>query len=320
MDQLLVILIALAVGGFAFCIWQVIAVLSDGERRKLQQRLSMELRASHGGGEARRTLRLQEQPSGLPDVFDGIPLVSGLQRRLSQSFPNTSLLKFLLIDFALCGSAAAVGWFVAESPLMTLIFGLIAGALPFLVLSSRGNKRRRMVTEQLPDALDFLSRVLKSGQSLATGFHMISEELPDPLASEFGRCYDQSSLGQSLDDGIRDMATRLESEDVAFFATAVLIQRQSGGDLAEVLQNISGMIRKRLRLLQSVKAKTAEGRFTGYVMVAFPAVMFSLAWMLNPDYGRLLLHTSTGQMLLGVAFGLQMFGLFLIRKITAVKV
>src|SRR5205085_6835476 len=103
---------------------------------------------------------------------------------------------------------------------------------------------------------------------LSTGLQMMGEELPAPLAAEFRRCYDQHSLGTPLEDALKDMATHIESTDFAFFVTAVLIQRQTGGDLAEVLGNISKMIRGRLRLLQQVKAKTAEGRFTGYIMVA----------------------------------------------------
>ena len=116
------------------------------------------------------------------------------------------------------------------------------------------------------------------------------------------------------------MALRIESTDFAFFITAVLIQRQTGGDLSEVLKNISGMIRQRIRLQQHVKAKTAEGRFTGYILSAFPGVMFCIAYTLNPQYAGVLIHTSTGLMLLGIAFGLQLMGLYFIKKITTVTV
>jgi len=148
----------------------------------------------------------------------------------------------------------------------------------------------------------------------------MGEELPQPIGKEFSRAYDQHSLGQPLEDCLKTAATRIESTDFAFFVTAVLIQRQTGGDLSEVLTNISGMIRQRIRLQQHVKAKTAEGRFTGYILVAFPAVMFFLAWSLNPAYAGVLLHTTKGMELLGTAFGLQMLGLICIRKLTTVKV
>src|SRR5207237_3402322 len=135
--------------------------------------------------------------------------------------------------------------------------------------------------------------------SLSTGLSMMGEELPQPLSGEFRRCYDQHSLGQPLDECMREMARRIESTDFAFFVTAVLIQRQTGGDLSEVLGNISEMIRQRIHLQQHVKAKTAEGRFTGYLLSAFPAVMFVIAYALNPDYAGVLIRTNTGLMLLG---------------------
>jgi len=178
----------------------------------------------------------------------------------------------------------------------------------------------KLIEDQLPEALDFLARILRAGHSLATALQMAAEELPDPLAAEFRRCYDQHSLGAPLESALKDMVTRVESTDFAFFVTAILIQRQTGGDLSEVLNNISAMIRQRIRLQQHVKAKTAEGRFTGYILVAFPAVMFVIVNMLNPDYGNVLLKTSTGQWLLATAFGLQMSGLFAIRKVTSIKI
>jgi tight adherence protein B len=172
----------------------------------------------------------------------------------------------------------------------------------------------------LPEALDFLSRVLRSGHSFSTGLQMMGEELPQPLAGEFRRAYDQHSLGLSVEESLKDMAKRIESTDFAFFITAVLIQRQTGGDLSEVLGNISGMIRQRIRLEQHVKAKTAEGRFTGYILSAFPAVMFVLSYMLNPDYAGVLIRTNTGLTLLGVALGLELMGLYFIKKLTTVRV
>jgi tight adherence protein B len=194
------------------------------------------------------------------------------------------------------------------------------GYLPFMLLNVRANKRQRLIALQLPEALDFLTRVLRAGHSLSTGLQMLGEELPQPLCGEFRKAYDQHSLGVSLEDALRETAARIESSDFAFFVTAVLIQRQTGGDLSEVLKNISNMIRGRVRLAQHVKAKTAEGRFTGYVLVAFPAIMFLLSYYMNPGYAGVLLRDPGGRMLLGTAVGLQILGLFAIKKITTVKV
>jgi tight adherence protein B len=213
-----------------------------------------------------------------------------------------------------------VGMLATSNLLIAIVAGALGGYFPFLMLGQKRGRRQRAIAMQLPEALDFLSRVLQAGHSFSTGIQMMSEELPDPLRGEFRRTYEQHSLGQPLEDSLKDMASRIESTDFAFFITAVLIQRQTGGDLSEVLKNISSMIRQRIRLQAHVKAKTAEGRFTGYILVAFPAVMFVLVSFMNPAYAHNLTGTSIGQKMLGVAFGLQMMGLWAIRKLTTVKV
>ena len=176
------------------------------------------------------------------------------------------------------------------------------------------------MTTQLPEALDFLSRVMRAGHSMSTGLQMMADELPKPLSLEFRRVYDQHSLGQPLEACLKEMAGRVESTDFAFFVTAVLIQRQTGGDLSEVLGNISSLIRQRMRLSRSVGAKTAEGRLTGYILVAFPVIMFGLCYYLNPELYGGFLKDPTGKMLLGGAGLMVLTGLFFIRKITTVKV
>jgi len=148
---------------------------------------------------------------------------------------------------------------------------------------------------------------------------MLGDEMRDPIGSEFRRCYDQHSLGVPLDHALREMASKIESADFAFFVTATLIQRQTGGDLAEVLNNISTTVRNRVRLQNHMKAITAEGRLTGYILVAFPAILFVVTYVMNPSYAGVLLNTETGQMLLGGSVILQALGLVAIRKIVAVK-
>lgn len=319
MDQLLLILVAGTVAALAWGVVRIMAAATGGQKRKLHQRLSAENRPDTFT-RANRPILLHAEEITLTGLLGRFAPLQIMQRRLAQAFPETRLSRFLIIVGAVGGMTGSIAWLLSGSDIAGAVLGAAGAYIPFFVVSSKRARRQKQITQQLPEALDFLSRVLRAGQSFSTGLQMMSEELPQPLAGEFRRCYDQHSLGQAIEDGLREMAIRLESPDFAFFATAVVIQRQSGGDMAEVLNNISHMIRQRLRLQQSVKAKTAEGRFTGYIMVAFPVVMFVLAWMLNPQYGNVLLHTGQGHVLLGVAAGLQMFGLFLIRKITTVRV
>jgi tight adherence protein B len=171
----------------------------------------------------------------------------------------------------------------------------------------------------MPDALDFITRILRAGHSLATGFQMAGEELPGPLGPEFSRCYAQHSLGQPLEEALKDMAVHVDVSDFSFVVTAVLIQRQTGGDLAEVLKNISGMVRARIRLQQHVKAITAEGRLVGTILLALPFIFFFLLYLVNRSYAEVLIKYPEGRMLLAAGVFLQIMGLVTIRRIVTVK-
>ena len=200
-----------------------------------------------------------------------------------------------------------------------MFFGVIAAMLPFLIVSSRCARHQKTVEDQLPESLDFLARVLRAGHSLATGLQMAGEELPEPLAMEFRRCYGQHSLGTSLEIAMKEMAARVGTPDFSFFVTAVLIQRTTGGDLAEVLTNIANMVRSRIRLHQHVKAITAEGRLVGYILLVLPVIFFSILYMVNKPYAEVLLITKEGKYVLAFAVGLQLLGLITIKKIVSVK-
>jgi tight adherence protein B len=310
------ILIAAAVALLVFAIVQIAAALTDSEKRKLKQRLGNETRASDLST-ANRSITYQEFNNG---VLGNVKLFEQIGRRLRQAYPEASLTMFLL----LCGASAVVTFMIGSLVLPSMVLSgavaVFALYVPMIVVNNKRVRRQKMLGDQLPEALDFLSRILRAGHSLSTGLQMMSEELPKPLSIEFRRAYDQHTLGQNMDDCLKEMSTRIESTDFAFFVTAVLIQRQTGGDLSEVLGNISGMIRKRLQLQNHVKAKTAEGRFTGYILTAFPGVMFFISYALNPDYAGVLIKTNTGLMLLGIAFGMTMLGLYFIKKITTVRV
>jgi tight adherence protein B len=314
------ILMASVAGLFVWGIVFLIQGFTDNDKKKLAERLGGDERVDAATSTRRSIVMAQMQSSGLPPSIAKFAIFQKLHSTLVQAYPDLGMARFLLIVVSLALTLFVTATLVADSVIMGLVVGGIGGYLPLFWVNSRRAKKQKMIANQIPDALDFLSRILRAGHSLTTGLQMMGEELPKPIGIEFRRCYDQHSLGQPLEDCLKDAATRIESTDFAFFITAVLIQRQTGGDLSEVLNNISGMIRQRIRLQQHVKAKTAEGRFTGYILVAFPGVMFFVGYAMNPVQFGVLLHTTTGNELLGTAFGLQMLGLWAITKITTVKV
>lgn len=318
-DMLLPILVAVSVILLIWGVYQLLGGFSD-EKRRLAQRLTGE--GKHEGFDPATftVVRRQTSIGGVSGAMARLPVFHMLAQRIVQTWPNFSLAKFIFLSLGL----GFMAFITVGLGLSSMLLGVIAAGLltiaPLLVLNNKISRRQRAFLDQLPEALDFLSRILRAGHSLSTGLQMMAEELPDPLASEFRRCYDAHSVGQSLEEALKDTAVRVNNPDFGFFVTAILIQRQTGGDLSEVLNNISDMIRQRIRLQQHVKAKTAEGRFTGYILVVFPIVLFLVCYQVNPKYASVLLHTTTGVWLLVGAGVMLVLGLFAIRKITTIKV
>lgn len=313
------LLVCLSVTMFIVGVWGILRAMFNPDARKMRDRLSTSLE-HQVQTQVAKSIRRRTGLDEVKGVLGQFEVFHEINKTLLQSNPNLTLKKFLwtVVGFS-CGLAALV-FLITTGIVVSLVAGVIGGAMPFLGLMNKRNRRQRLIADQLPDALDFLSRALRAGHSMATGFQLMADELPQPISGEFRRVYEQNSLGASLEDTLRAAVDRVESTDFAFFVTAVLIQRQTGGDLSEVLGNIGGMIRHRVRLQQHVKAKTAEGRFTGYILAGFPAVMFVVSYCLNKEYAGRLLNQSLGIIMLSIAFALQLLGLFVIRKITTVKV
>jgi len=192
--------------------------------------------------------------------------------------------------------------------------------LPLLWLNFRRSRRVAKLSNQLPDVFDMMSQALRAGHSLAGAIQLIYEQLPPPISTEFAHVYHEQNLGIKIEDALGSMADRVDSLDVRFFVTAVMIQRQTGGDLAEVLENISGVIRERIELAGLVRSLTAEGRLSGWVLFALPILVFAASFYLNPDYARVLIDEPVGQIMLMIACGMQLMGIAMIRWIVNIKV
>ena len=321
MQSLFALLLFAAVAVAAWGGWRIYG--GDAEdRSRLRRRLSVR------GDSARARARDPSQPSlltggegtALQQLLGRYSFTRELEGSLKQSMPDVTVEKFLGVCAAIGGGVALV-MFAVRGSLLAGGIGLLAGGyLPFIALAQKRLRRQRAISEQLPDGLDFLGRSLRAGHSLPVGLQMMGGELPAPLSEEFGRCHDQISLGTPPEDALKGMVERVDSTDFAFFVTAVLVQRQTGGDLAQVLDNITGMLRQRIQLQNQVKAKTAEGRFTGLILAAFPMVMFVIMYVMSPETAGVLITTTTGKLMLGGALLLSGMGLFVIRKITNVAV
>ncbi len=198
--------------------------------------------------------------------------------------------------------------------------GLVMFVLPFLWLYNKRRVRLKKFAAQLSDALELVARALRAGHSLAAGMHVVAEEMPSPVADEFGRVFEEQNLGIPIEDSMKAMCERVPNLDLRFFVTSVGIQRQTGGDLAEILDKIGYVIRERFRILGQVKALTGEGRLSGVVLIALPFGLFGFMLNIKPDYVESLWTTDLGKKMSIFAIIAQIVGALVIRKIVNIKV
>ena len=266
------------------------------------------------------------------EVFrEGMAGISGAFNRICERLGNLSLLfeqadsplsadKFFLLS-GLTAALGAAACLIARAPTPLIPLGGIVGALgPWGFLVVRRQLRFRRFELQLPDALELIGRALRSGHSLASGLNVVVTEMPEPVCQEFRKAYEEQNLGIPIEQALKNMLKRVPNMDLKFFVTAVAIQRQSGGDLAEILDKISYIIRERFKILGQVKALTGEGRISGVVLMALPVALFFAVYYLNPDYVMLLFTEELGRKMVFVAGLLQVVGAVVIKKIVAIKV
>jgi tight adherence protein B len=268
------------------------------------------------------------QKSVLSQPLDAVPgLVEALFQRfgdMSKVFEqaDTTVTPTQLALFSLLLGAGGVTLSVVlrvhliAAPLM----GLATGVLPIAWLFWRRSRRMKAFAAQLPDAMDMLSRSLRAGQSLAAGFNLVSTEMAAPVSKEFGRVFEEQNLGLPLEDALKGMSERIPNLDLKFFATAVILQRQTGGDLAEILDKISNLVRERFRIWGQVQALTGEGRLSGIVLMILPPALLAVLYYLNRDYIMLLFTDPLGKKMLAMTIVLQLMGAYVINKIVTIKV
>ena len=222
------------------------------------------------------------------------------------------------------GVVMAVIGFVAGLTLVNVYVAPVLAAtfftVPFVWLFWKKSSRMKKFAGQLPEGMELIARALRAGHSLAAGLHVVAEEMPQPIAKEFGRVYEEQNLGVTLDDALKNLTERVPNLDLRFFVTSVAIQRQTGGDHAEIHDRIGYVIRERYKILGQVKALTAEGRLSGIVLIALPIGLFFMMLWMKPDYIEMLWKDPMGQKMSAGAIILVLIGAYAIKKIIDIKV
>jgi tight adherence protein B len=249
-----------------------------------------------------------------------VPAFEDAQLMLEQGGSTMTLARFLVIS---AGLTVSLGLSVLVLTLMwpaALIAAVAGGLAPYFLFRHRRNKRFYKFEEQLPEAIDMLGRAIRAGHPLSSGLKMVSDEASEPVASEFKRAHEEHRFGLAFEDALLAMADRVQIVDVRILVTAILIQREVGGNLAEVLDNLSTVIRARFTIRRQLRVYTAQGRFSGYVLAILPIAVGAAVYSLNPPYIKLLFTDPMGKLMLITAVIFQLMGFLWIRKIVDIEI
>jgi tight adherence protein B len=318
---------------FATLIFLAVVLLVEGaylvwnsskgpEAERIARRLRTMSAGSHGEEQSISIVkeRLLSKTPMMQRVLLQMPRIGAMDRLLQQSGVTWSVSDFLgltLIAFlaALFGASyLPIPW------LFRLVIAAVAALLPYLYVDRAKAKRLVRIEQQLPDAMDLMGRALRAGHAFPTALKMVGDEMSDPIAAEFRVAFDEVNFGISMPDALMNLATRVPSTDLRYFVIAVLIQRETGGNLSELLASISAIIRDRLKLMGQVRVLSAEGRLSAWILGLLPfgaALMIQLA---NPKFLEVLYTDPMGKKMLMIAFGMMVIGVLAMRKIIHIRV
>ncbi len=291
--------------------------------KQIQRRLQV-LSAGDGDAAPETSIvkkRLLSEALPLEHLLLSVPRVHELDRLLVQSGTGWSVSKLL----GLTAAAALVGFALGTALLSTVWFGgllaaVLLGVAPSLWVMRQRGRRLQLMQQQLPDALDLITRALRAGHAFTSGLKMVGEELPEPLASEFRLTNDEINYGVSLHDALTHMTERVPGTDLRFFVVAVLTQREAGGNLTEILVNLSKLIRSRFKLRLRIKTLSAEGKLSAWILCLMPFALAGLLQFANPEFISILWTDPTGILIVKIMLGLMAAGALIMRKIIRIHV
>jgi tight adherence protein B len=260
------------------------------------------------------------QSPWLRPIVSRIPQLRDAEFLLQQADLSWTLQTFLILSVGMAlglGSMMLIG---TRSVLAALFAAVIGALLPNMYVRRRRTKRLNAFEEFLPESIDLVGRALRAGHPLSAGFKMAADDGPEPVAGEFRRIFEEQRFGLPLQESLLALADRVNLVDVRILVTAILIQREVGGNLAEILDNLSAVVRARFTIRRQVRVYTAQGRMTGYLLSALPLIIFAILYALNGKYMSILFTDPVGKVLIGVAVSMQLIGFLWIRKIIKIEI
>jgi tight adherence protein B len=263
------------------------------------------------------------KPSGLNRLFSGMQFSKHAEEMIQQAGLSWSSSRLLTSMGLMMVPGLGLGLFVPflfNGPTTAIALGLVFGSIPYLVVRAKRKKRLDTLEEQFPESLDFLARSMRAGHAFSISLEMLGEEMDDPLGQEFRALFNEQNLGAPIDIALRNFALRVPLLDVRFFTSSVLLQKQTGGNLSEILSRLAYIIRERFRLKGQVRACSAHGRITATILTLMPIATMLGLLLVAPGYLQGMANDSDGKYMIGGAIVAQLLGNFFIKKIINIKV
>jgi tight adherence protein B len=300
--------------------WFFVARPEEAEHEAVRKRLG---KAAKGGSRIVALLKPEEKLSQL-GALNSLLVQSGrvmepLRRSIEQSGLKVTPGTIILASACFAALGFTLVMYFLQLPLVGAAVAGLAACIPFGYVHRARTQRMLKFEEQFPEAIDLLARALRAGHALTTGLLMVAEELPEPIGPEFKLLYDQQNFGLPVPRALRDFAERIPSIDARFFVTAVLTQREAGGNLSEVLDNLASIIRERFKVKRQVRVISAHGRITGWCLAALPTALALFFTLMNPEKYATFYKDPLGMQMIAGALFLQVIGVFIIRKIVNIE-
>jgi len=306
-------------GGYALLAWLPARLA----QRRIETRIAG-LAAPFAEPEDDRTSILKRQMIGALPILDKLAgqmrWGSRLADMIRQSGSHIGVSTLVVMSLGIGLAVALITGFLTRMPWAMPPAGLAGASVPILVIMQKRTKRMGRFEEQFPEALDLLSRAIRAGHAFTTAMGMVADEAPDPIGPEFKKTFDEQNFGMSVKEALGNLGDRVPLIDVRFFVTAVLIQRETGGNLSEILDNLSHVVRERFKILRQVRVFTAHGRMTGYVLMALPAALAIALSFINPDHMNVLFEDHMGKMMILATIIMQAVGYVWIRQVVKIEV
>ena len=291
--------------------------------KRIRNRLQDVILLGNGDDSARTVILRDMELSSIPflnDLLKNARWAQKLDNLLVQGGISIRLGTFILLMGVLGATGFLVMTAVFNRPLLSLPVGVVAAALPVIYARQRKLQRVRKFEQQFPDSLDMLNRALRAGLALNGAIQIVADESPDPVAQEFRVLFEENRLGLDMKEALKKLAGRVDSTELRLFVTAVILQRETGGNLAEILERAAAIIRDRFRILGDIRTLTAQARLSGFILTVLPIVMAALIYFVAPEYLKGLVVDPIGRVLIVAAVSLQVIGFLVIRRIINIKV